>query len=105
MRINLVTRFADKDKVKALGARWDAARKTWYVNDAVDLDAFTRWIPSLEADGDTSAGASGAVSALAKPSARIDSTESVTTHSTNAIPICGCSVLPWEDCIHTKQGA
>jgi hypothetical protein len=27
MRINLVTPFAEKDAVKALGARWDAAKK------------------------------------------------------------------------------
>ncbi|MDP2370491.1 DUF5710 domain-containing protein [Rhodoferax sp.] len=28
MRINLIAPFAEKDAVKALGARWDAAKKT-----------------------------------------------------------------------------
>jgi hypothetical protein len=29
MRIDLVTPFAEKDAVKALGARWDAAKKVY----------------------------------------------------------------------------
>jgi hypothetical protein len=33
MRINLLTPFAEKDAVKALGARWDAAKKCWYIVD------------------------------------------------------------------------
>ena len=49
MRINLTTPFAEKDAVKALGARWDAAKKVWYITDVADLSPFTRWIPDLEA--------------------------------------------------------
>ncbi len=45
MRINLVTPFAEKDAVKALGARWDPAKKVWYINDVADLTPFQRWIP------------------------------------------------------------
>ena len=37
MRINLVTPFAEKDAVKALGARWDATRKVWFIQDVADL--------------------------------------------------------------------
>jgi hypothetical protein len=37
MRINLVTPFAEKDAVKALGARRDATRKVWYIQDVADL--------------------------------------------------------------------
>jgi hypothetical protein len=48
MRINLVTPFSEKDAVKALGARWDAAKKIWYVTDVTDLTPFMRWIPNLE---------------------------------------------------------
>ena len=33
MRINLVTPFAEKDAVKARGARWDAAKTVWYITD------------------------------------------------------------------------
>jgi hypothetical protein len=49
MRINLVTPFAAKDAVKALGARWDAAKKLWYIDDVADLTPFLRWIPNMEA--------------------------------------------------------
>ena len=42
MRINLVTPFAEKDAVKALGARWDAAKKLWYITDVADLTPFMR---------------------------------------------------------------
>lgn len=44
MRINLQCPFADKDAAKSLGARWDAARKTWYIVDMEDLTPFMRWI-------------------------------------------------------------
>jgi hypothetical protein len=49
MRINLVTPFAEKDEAKALGARWDAAIKIWYIQDVADLAPFMRWIPDLAA--------------------------------------------------------
>ena len=39
MRINLVTPFAEKYAAKALGARWDAAKKCWYIVDVDVLDA------------------------------------------------------------------
>jgi hypothetical protein len=48
MRINLVTPFAEKDAVKALGARWDAGKKVWYITDVADLTPFLRWIPDLD---------------------------------------------------------
>jgi len=46
MRINLTCDFADKDIVKSLGAKWDSARKTWFIIDIEDLTPFMRWIPS-----------------------------------------------------------
>ena len=44
-RIDLDVPFAEKDAAKRLGARWDAARKLWYVPDGVDAGAFGRWLP------------------------------------------------------------
>lgn len=35
--------FAEKDEAKQLGARWDAAKKKWYVPQGVDLEGFSRW--------------------------------------------------------------
>ena len=40
MRINLRVSYADKDKVKWLGAKWDNARKVWYIKNVEDLRPF-----------------------------------------------------------------
>lgn len=45
MRTNLVVPFAEKDRAKKLGARWDAARKVWYVEGIENLSAFAEWMP------------------------------------------------------------
>ena len=45
MRIDLKVPYSEKDAAKILGARWDAAAKTWYVIDAVDLWPFVKWMP------------------------------------------------------------
>ena len=47
--IFLDTPFKDKDKVKALGARWDPALRKWYVPEGTDLQAFAAWLPAAEA--------------------------------------------------------
>lgn len=44
MRINLKVPFELKDKAKHLGARWDIARKCWYIVDVEDLTPFMQWI-------------------------------------------------------------
>jgi hypothetical protein len=96
MRINLVTPFAEKDAAKALGARWDAAKKCWYIVDVDDLTPFMRWIPNLDAAKD--AGAAAPVSpkaAVARPKPPVASKPAV------EVPHCGCLVLPWEHCEHS----
>ena len=35
--------FAQKDAAKALGARWDAANKKWYVLADKDIALFAQW--------------------------------------------------------------
>ena len=35
--------FAQKDEAKALGARWDAANKKWFVPADKDIALFARW--------------------------------------------------------------
>lgn len=96
MRINLATPFAEKDAVKALGARWDVTKKCWYITNVADLTPFARWIPNLDAAGDKSEEMLPAkkprlmplIPALASDSGAAD---------------CGCNVLPWEDCVHTAK--
>ena len=35
--------YAQKDAAKALGARWDAANKKWYVPTGKDIELFSQW--------------------------------------------------------------
>lgn len=37
--------YAEKDEAKALGARWDAAKKKWYAPPGAEADRFERWMP------------------------------------------------------------
>lgn len=96
MRINLVTPFAEKDAVKAMGARWDATKKVWYIVDVTDLTPFMRWIPN---GNDSQAGSDAAP---LRPASKPPKTTGP-THSTNDVPHCGCDVKPWEDCVHTVK--
>jgi hypothetical protein len=57
--------YAEKDQAKALGARWNAERKTWYVPDGQPAAPFEKWLVA-SAPGAAGAGAS------AKPSPRVD---------------------------------
>ena len=88
MRTYLNCPFAEKDEAKSLGARWDAQKKRWYVQDVQDLGPFARWISD------------GGAAAASAPRARADSAAPVRTGPKEA-PHCGCDVLPWEPCVHT----
>lgn len=44
-RVILDAPFADKDRVKALGARWDPQARRWYVPDGIDPQRFAEWLP------------------------------------------------------------
>jgi hypothetical protein len=37
--------YHEKDEAKRLGARWDAARKTWFLPDCTETAPFTKWLP------------------------------------------------------------
>jgi ribonuclease HI len=46
-RILLSCSFKEKDKVKALGARWDPENKSWWVEDKPEnQETFAKWIAS-----------------------------------------------------------
>lgn len=101
MRINLVTPFAEKDAVKALGGRWDAAKKCWYIVDVTDLTPFGRWIPDLAA---AVAGSAEGSNRLAKRDFKIQVNEfQGFTTGPAEVPHCGCDELPWDDCVHTAK--
>lgn len=44
MRVNLNVPYEQKDAARRAGARWDAARKTWFVENVERLEPFTQWI-------------------------------------------------------------
>lgn len=50
MRMDLKVPFAEKDAAKKLGARWDAARKIWYVDARGDMAHFAKWSPIPHAE-------------------------------------------------------
>ena len=41
--ISLKVPFKEKDQAKALGARWNAESKQWYVPQGVDAAPFEKW--------------------------------------------------------------
>ena len=88
MRYNLKVPFAQKEAAKQLGARWDAARKIWYVINPKAMDTFAQWAPTE--DNSTQAIAA----APAKPG--------ILTGPKEFKPLCSCAVLPWEHCEHTR---
>lgn len=44
MRVDLSVPFDERHKAKALGARWDVARRIWYIIDPDDLRKFSKWM-------------------------------------------------------------
>jgi hypothetical protein len=44
-KIYLNVPFTQKDAVKALGAKWDATKKKWYVPANMDGAVFAQWQP------------------------------------------------------------
>lgn len=45
MRTYLNVPYSQKDAARRLGARWDGISKRWYVENVVNIAAFTRWMP------------------------------------------------------------
>lgn len=92
MRINLNCPFSEKDQAKALGARWDATRKTWYIQDIEDLTPFMRWVSPLESPTPAPSLSKRVFPARKNKEPRImDSYRH----------LCDCDALPWEHCEHT----
>lgn len=90
MRMNLQVPFAEKDEAKQLGARWDAARKTWYFDGDGNLARFARWSP-------TPAGSSGSPAPAATAGRIVVGSDYVA-----AARACDCP--PWEGCERCQGG-
>jgi hypothetical protein len=99
MRTNLKVPFAEKDQAKKLGARWDAARKIWYVDDSVDLSLFSKWSPTPHEGG-------AVEPPTRKPTTKSDQSAGhriVGSKYVEVPRVCQC--LPWEDCEKCRSAA
>jgi hypothetical protein len=45
MRTDLKVPYAEKDQARKRGARWDAAKKVWFVENVENIAQFMRWMP------------------------------------------------------------
>lgn len=95
MRINLKVPFAQKEAAKELGARWDAARKIWYVVDPECLEVFSDWMPEQESPSATA----GAI----RPASQALSSPGVLTGPQRVSVMCACAVQPWDACPHSPK--
>jgi len=93
MRTNLQVPFAEKDEAKALGARWDPGRRTWYVQNVTDMGPFARWMPG---------GADAAAAPAGGAQARKGSQASVVKTGAAFIELA-CDCLPWEGCARCRE--
>lgn len=111
MRVNLNVPYAEKDQAKRLGARWDAARRVWYVVDLPNLTPFLRWMPAHLKKPVKAA--EKVAKKIAKPVAK-EEPKSKTKKACNRLRKVtprtdfsmfnpGCSCVPWEWCEHNPE--
>lgn len=65
-KIYLNVPFAQKDEAKALGARWDAVQKKWFVPSDKDITLFARWQAAV--GGVQSSGSKASPAKIGSPS-------------------------------------
>ena len=92
MRTNLKVPFAEKDEAKKLGARWDAARKLWFVDGKADMAPFARWAPTAHNE------AADHVAPKSTSAAKQQSTGKLVVGSAYVEPVRVCACLPWNVC-------
>ena len=73
--------FAQKDTAKALGAKWDASMKKWYVPADKDSAVFAQWSPQASALTGTEIPTSKPTSSKKPSTSANDSTPNVMTYA------------------------
>jgi hypothetical protein len=92
VRVDLAVPYEEKDDAKSRGARWDPARRVWYVENREDLTPFARWFKAPHR----------APHRPHKARKRHKAGQTIPARTHGVIPDCGClHVAPWEDCEHT----
>lgn len=115
MRVDLKVPYAEKDEAKKLGARWDAAAKTWYVVDVIDLWPFLKWMPKHLTAPYKKVGVRNKARQVKSKKAYEKAMKRVEQKNANFIvgPTTprtdfsmfdpGCSCVPWEWCEHNPE--
>ncbi len=93
--IFLTVPFAEKDQAKALGARWNAAQKKWYVPDGANSALFEKWHPQAAASSASSAGKS-----VMKGASMMEVGLTITGEKYLALDH---DCIPWEPCAHCDE--
>jgi len=44
VRTNLSVPYEERNEARRLGAKWDGARRTWYVENKEELEPFLKWM-------------------------------------------------------------
>lgn len=98
MRVNLEVPYGQKEQAKRYGAKWDTARKCWYVIDPVNMVPLLKWIPGAKCESERIA---HALYAHAKPGKKKHGKRKKShaalpaARSTSHLPYA--DVPPWED--------
>jgi len=71
--------YAQKDEAKALGARWDATIKKWYIPADKDIALFAKW------QSDAAVAVSPATASNTSKSSAINTTNAVTIVTTGVV--------------------
>ena len=92
--------YAQKDAAKALGARWDAANKKWFVPAGKDIALFAQWLMDAEfasASSETAASTAKTNRPPVNHTAQAISAAGVLTHPTivDFVPYSG-DAPPWD---------
>ena len=90
MRINLKCPYQERRDAKLLGARWDGAKRVWYIEGVEDITPFMRWIESGPQ--------SSRPARYVKPAKDRHAPRTTGAYK----PLCDCDAIPWEDCDHTE---
>lgn len=98
MRLDLKVPYAEKDQAKQLGARWDPARKLWYIDDKLDAGLFARWQPRPHDAAAPPAAATAAGGQRRRPAG---SEPQRGSRYVEQASVCDC--LPWDDCARCRQ--
>lgn len=112
MSITLNVPYAEKEQAKALGAKWDAARRVWYIPDNLVASPFARWLPSgAQVAGPADRTKTGPSRSAKKPAAKNTSAHQPRRIDTSGgEPVVGAEYfdtghdcIPWVHCDQCAQ--